>query len=249
MRQGLTAEIEAADADPAARQRTPLPRFRRALPWLAVGTAAYLVTLIATFPARFVVDLGPRWVVSGTVWTGEAVVDGAYRVEWRWAPWRSLAAFAFAADVRVTGSGTDLAGSATEAPGRLVIEGLTGQGDGGLLAALGPHLPFVCDTSLQVAIDRMILSPTRSEARGRIGSERGSCTPVGGGTASPLPPLMTTLQPISDTVSAITVAEPGRDRVHLFEGQIGGGRIRLTPTRTGVATLPFARAVNVDEAL
>ena len=249
MRQGLTAEIEAADADPAARQRTPVARIRRALPWLAVGTAAYLVTLIATFPARFVVDMGPRWAVSGTVWSGEAVVDGAYRVEWRWAPWRSLAAFAFAADVRVTGAGTDLAGSATEAPGRLVVEGLSGQGDGGLLAAFGPKLPFVCDMSLQVAIDRLIVSDAHSEARGRIGSEAGRCTPVGGGAAAPLPALMTTLQPISDSASAITVAEPGRDRLHLFEGQIGSGRIRLAPTRAGMEALPFAQAMSVDEAL
>lgn len=249
MQRGLAAEIAAADADPAARQRTPLRAVKQAWPWLAIGLAAYLVTLIVTFPARFVLSGNPRWAVAGTVWTGEAVVDGAYRVQWRWAPWRSLASLAFAADVRMTGSGTDLAGSAIVGPSSTLLEGFSGTGDGGLLSAFGPALPFACETTLRINLKRLKIAGLRSEAIGEIGSEAGACTPIGGGQPNAVPALASRLFAMPDGTTRIETAPAGRQRDHFFEGQIAGGRLHLAPTPAGIAALPLVQGLVIDEAM
>lgn len=249
MQKGLTAGIAAAGADPSARQRTPLTRLRAAWPWAAIGIAAYLVTLIVTFPARFVVSAGPRWAVAGKVWDGEAVVDGAYRVQWRWAPLRSLANLAFAADVRVTGTGTDLAGSATLGPNSMLLEGLAGTGDAGLLAALGPRLPFACEAPLQINLKRLFVAGTRSDAAGDMRSAAGTCTPLGGGQAHALPALAIRIMPMPGGATRVDVADIARPRIPLFEGGIAAGRLRLALTPAGATTLPFAQGLVIDEAM
>ncbi|WP_303540192.1 hypothetical protein [Sphingomonas natans] len=226
-----------------------MARVKHAWPWLAIGLAAYLLALIVTFPARFVLGADPRWIVTGTVWTGEAVVDGAYRVQWRWAPWRSLASLAFAADVRMTGNATDLAGSAMVSPGGTLLEGFAGSGDGGLLAAFGPALPFACDSPLQINLKRLRIAGPRSEAIGDIRSAAGSCTPLGGGQPNPVPALATRLLPLPDGTTRIETAPIGRERDHFFEGQIAGGRLHLTPTPAGIAALPFIRGLVIDESM
>jgi hypothetical protein len=248
MRRAPAAERAAADADPAARQFAPIARARRAWPWLALGLAAYLVTLVITLPARFLLSGDPRWAVAGTIWNGEAVVDGAVRVQWRWAPWRSLASLAFAADVAVTGAGTDLAGSASVGPNSTLLEGFSGAGDGGLLSAFGPPLPFACDATLSINLKRLSIAGARSEAFGEIGSEPGTCTPLAGGQPNPVPALVTRLQPMPDGTTRIVTTRSGQ-RVPLFEGQIAAGRFHLAPTQAGIATLPFVQGLVVDEAM
>jgi hypothetical protein len=248
MQRGLAAGIAAADADPAARQRTPLARMRRAWPWLAIGIAAYLIALIVTVPARFVLPADPRWAVAGTVWSGEAVVDGAYRVQWRWAPWRSLASLAFAADIRLTGNGTDLAGAATFGPSGTLLDGLAGSGDGGLLAAFGPRLPFACESALQIQFRRLRIAGVRSEGAGEIASGAGTCTPLGGGQPAPLPALVTRLLPMPDGTTRIETTSAGQ-RVRLLEGSIAAGRLHLAPTTAGLTQLPFLQGLAIDEPL
>lgn len=249
MRQGLAAPKAEAGDDPAASQRAPFAMAKRAWPWLAIGIAAYLVTLIVTFPARFVLSGDPRWAVAGTIWNGQAVVDGAYRVPWRWAPWRSLASLAFAADVRMTGGGTDIAGSAAVSPGGTLLEGLAGSGDGGLIAAFAPNLPFTCAAALQINLRRLRIAGTHSEAMGEIGSEAGSCTAIGGGQPNPVPALVTRLQPQPDGTTRIVIAPATRQHDHLFEGAIAAGRLRLAPTPAGIARLPFVQGLVIDEAM
>lgn len=246
MRQRLAAGTEAAGADPAARQRAPLAR--RIGPWLAIGIAAYVVTLIVTLPARFLVSGDPHWAVAGTLWNGEAVVDGAYRLQWRWAPWRSLASLAFAADVRMTGNNTDLAGAATLSPNTTLLEGFSGTGDGGLLAAFGPTLPFACDATLRIDLKRLKIAGSRSEASGEIASEAGACTAIAGGRPNTLPALVTRLQPRADGTTSI-VTTPAGQRVPLFEGAIAAGRLHLAPTRAGTNTLPFVQGLVIEEPM
>jgi hypothetical protein len=221
---------------------------RRAWPWLAIGLAAYLVTLVITLPARFLLSGDPRWAVAGTIWNGEAVVDGAVRVQWRWAPWRSLASLAFATDVRMTGAGTDLAGSATIGLNSTLLEGFSGAGDGGLLSAFGPPLPFACDAALNITLNRLRSAGTRSEALGEIGSAPGTCTPLTGGQPNPVPALVTRLQPQSDGTTRIVTTRSGQ-RVPLFEGRIAAGRFHLAPTPAGIAALPFVQGLVIDEAM
>ncbi|QJU56360.1 hypothetical protein HL653_07615 [Sphingomonas sp. AP4-R1] len=250
MRQGLAAETATAGGDPAASQRAPVAgAIRRAWPWLAIGLAAYLVALIVTVPARFILSGDPRWAVAGTLWNGEAVVDGAYRLEWHWAPWRSLASLAFAADVRMTGAGTDLAGAATVSPGGTLLEGFAGSGGGGLLSAFGPRLPFACDAALTITLRQLRIAGTRSEATGEIASDAGSCTAIGGGQPNPVPALITRLLPLPDGTTRIETTPAKGSRVRFFEGRIAAGRLHLALTPAGAAALPFAQGLVIDEAM
>ena len=215
----------------------------------AVGLIAYWVALVAGWPARFALSISPRFAVAGTVWSGEAVLDGAYRIEWRWAPWRSLASLAYAADVRLSGSGTDIAGSATKVSGGYLFEGLSGRGDGALIAALAPTLPFTCDTSLLIALPVLRLSGAQSAAVGDVRADGGTCAVKGAADSSPLPPLTINAMRAPGDGTAILATPLGQNRRHMIEGGIAGGRLTLTPTRDGIALLPLLATVRVDSAL
>lgn len=215
---------------------------------LAVGVIFYLIALIASWPARFALNAGPRFAVAGTVWNGEAVLDGAYRIEWRWAPWRSLASFAYAADVRLTGNGTDIAGSATRSGDGYLFEGLSGRGDGALLATLMPSIPFTCDTTLQVDLPKLRMSGANAAAVGEVRADGGSCSRKGSADNVPLPPLMLTAAR-GPTGTTIIVAPVGQGRRHMIEGGIGKGRLMLTPTHDGITLLPLLATIRVDSVL
>ena len=248
MQRGLSAELAGADADPAARQRLPVIT-RRRLGLVGIGALAYLVALVAGWPARFAIDASARWAVAGTIWNGEAVLDGAYRLEWRWAPWRSLAALAYAADVRLSGSGVDIAGAATRVSGGYLFEGLSGRGDGALLAALAPTLPFTCETTLQIDLPRLRLAGARSMAVGEVRADGGSCAAKGAADGTPLPPLIASAARLPGDATAITVSPVGQGRRHLIDAAIANGRLAVTPTRDGIALLPLLGTVRIDTPL
>jgi hypothetical protein len=216
---------------------------------MAIGLAAYLTALAVSLPARFVMAWGSRWQLAGTVWNGEGVLDGAYRLTWRVAPLRSLAAFAFAADVRMTGTGTDLAASAIRAPGRLRLDGLSGRGDGALLTALDPTLPFTCDFSVDVNMPRLILDGERSSAVGEVRTGSGSCSAPASTASSIVPPLIAAIRsgPAGTTVAELAPA--GQGRLHLATGTIDKGHLTIALTPVGEAALPFLRGFRVDRGL
>jgi hypothetical protein len=204
--------------------------------------------LIASWPARFLIDTDPRWAVAGTIWHGEAVLDGAYRVEWRWAPFRSLANVGFAADWRMTGSGADLAGSAISWPNSLLLEGVAGQGDAALLAALTHDLPFACDAALTVDLPRMMFDGAKSSIEGEVRSDPGNCAALGSEGNAPVPTLVMRATRDSAGVTDATLALLARPRVKLAEGRMAGGRLTVAPTRTGMALLPFLRNWRIDRS-
>jgi len=238
MPRGLAGSIAAADADPHASDFLLPPR-RRTLGYSAIGLVAYAVALIATWPARFLVDADPHWAVSGTIWHGDAVLDGAYRVEWRWAPFRSLANLGFATDWRMTGSDTDLAGSAIALPAKLVLEGVAGRGDAALLTALIPDLPFACDVGLTVQLPRLVIAGGKSSLEGEIQSDAGRCALRGSDAGLTAPALV--MRAARDQVggTTATLAPVAQPRIKLVEASLAGGRLAVTPTRTGIALLPF----------
>ena len=245
MPRGLTGAIAAADADPHASE--PLLRSRRrTLGYSAIGLVAYVVALIASWPARFLIDADPGWAVAGTIWHGEAVLDGAYRVEWRWAPFRSLANLGFAADWRMTGSGTDLAGSAIAWPNSLLLEGVSGQSDAALLAALDHDLPFACNATLTVDLPRIMLDAAKSSIEGEVRSDPGSCAARGSEGSAPVPALVMRATRDRAGVTSATLAPLAQPRLRLAEGSLAGGRLSLAPTRTGAAMLPFLRNWRID---
>lgn len=194
-------------------------------------------------------DWGPRWQMAGTLWSGEAVLDGAYRLSWRWAPLRSLAALAFAADVRLDGSGTDIAGSVMARGRRLRFDGLSGRSDGALLAALDPALAFRCEVGLEIDLPRLIIDGPYSSAAGEVRAGSGRCAAPGAATSALVPPLVAAIRTGPDDMTFGQLAPVGQGRLHLAEGSIADGRLTVSLTPAGRAALPFMGDFRIDQPL
>jgi hypothetical protein len=154
-------------------------RSRRFRLFALAGLAAYLLTLIATLPARLLLERADEpgiWLaVSGTVWNGEAALSQGHAVRWRWAPMASIANLSFSTHLEVIGADTQLKGIAAWRPSGIVITDLNGNASASLVSALAPTLPFVCDFPMQVNIDRLAFGGSAPGAAGEIMGSAGSC--------------------------------------------------------------------------
>lgn len=229
-----TASAAAIDAYPDSYD-TPERRGpdRRLLALGGIGLGVYLLTLVATIPARIVLPLPGA---TGTIWHGSAPVDGGGSMVWRWSPLRSLTGFGFAADVSVTGPQTALDGRALLRPGRLLIEDAKGSADGGLLALARPS--FSCSLRMQVDLTRLSIGGGKQGADGHIRSEPGSCQPIGGAPV-PVPAMRFDVRQ-TPGMSVINLAPAGERRNPFLVGGLGeDGKLRLIVTAEGAAALPF----------
>ena len=202
MAQARQADASAADpnagAGPFPYQIAPpsAVRRRRALLFTLTGLIVYLLTLIATLPARLLLDRAATpdiWLAaSGTVWSGEAALAQGHSVRWAWAPLASLANLAFTTELEIDGAGTDVTGQASWRPGGLVVTDLKGSASATLLSALFPNLPLVCELPMELEFERIALGGSRPGADGKVRSSPGSCAPRSGsvGLAVPVPALV-----------------------------------------------------------
>jgi hypothetical protein len=234
------AQPAAPPAGDAYPDSLPVPsryaRNRRILIFTGVGVAAWLVALVATIPAQVAVPLPDA---SGTLWHGTAPVDANNRIEWRWAPLRSLFAFGFAVDWEVTGPGSALAGRALLRPGSKRIEDVSGTADGGLLQRIG-GFSFACAMRLQVDIKEIRLGGSDQRLEGRVRSDPGVCQAAGGAPAVAVPALALDLQQ-TDGMAVINLATAGQARQPLLVGGLNpAGHLSLMTTEQGAAVLPFA---------
>ena len=185
-------------ADPFPYQIAPpsVVRSRRFRLLALAGLAAYAAVLIATIPARLLLERAeePRiWLAaSGTIWNGEAALGQGHAVRWQWAPMASLGTLSFATHVQVVGAGTELEGLASLRPGAVVIKELNGTASASLITALVPRLPFVCDFPMRVNLDRVAVGGTEPGAAGEILGSSGTCSSRGGAVlgSSMVPPLV-----------------------------------------------------------
>lgn len=225
------------DADPNSSD-TPA-RFgtdRRLLLFAGIGLAVYLLSLIATIPARLFVPLPDA---GGTIWRGEAPLAGGNRLAWRWAPFRSLYRFGFAADISVTGIGNQLAGKALLRPGRIILDDIAGSADGGLLDAVA-RPSFACSVRMQLDIRRLGIGGDDQGADGRIEGEPGVCQAFGGAGPVAIPALTLDLSQ-TPGMTMINLAPRGRGRTPFLVGGLSeNGELRLIVTEEGAAALPFA---------
>ncbi|SOB86578.1 hypothetical protein SAMN06297144_1684 [Sphingomonas guangdongensis] len=196
--------------------------------------------MIATIPAGVIVKRGDwRTGVGGTIWNGEVGLAGGSRLEWHWAPLRSLINLAFAADWRATGSGTNLGGRALLGPSTTTIDAMSGSADGTLLQAIQPDLPFTCDLPLQLEFPRAKLDGSGQLVEGTLTSEAGSCAPKGNGVPTPVPALILSAEHVG-TESRLRLAPATQRRRTLMTitlGEDGAVDVRMTPE--GAAALPF----------
>ena len=218
---------------------------RRAALFAAIGFGSYLIALLAATPAGlFVPGGGPLIDVDGTIWRGEAALEGGDRLSWRFAPLRSLVNLGFAADWRVTGTTTDLGGRAVlRSGGRAALDTVSGRAGGALLRAAAPGLPFACEMDLQIDVPRLELGGSDQRVRGEIRSDAGSCRPKSDPLApsTPVPPLILTAAPDARRGSSFTIAPLGQRRIRLVDGALSrDGRLSITIDRAGAKALPFA---------
>ena len=216
---------------------------RRILLFVGIGAGAYLLALLATIPARLAVpgDVPALGAVSGTVWHGEAALPGGDRLTWRFAPLRTLASLAFAADIAVTGAQTDLAGRIALTPSAVRLDSIAGRAGGTLLRAAFPDLPFTCELGLQVDVPSLTIGTATPQVAGEIRSTPGACTPRTGGAAVPVPALLATARPAGPRSTALTVT-PLTERRRTLARTVftADGRVAITIRPAGAALFPFA---------
>lgn len=213
----------------------------RIIVFAGLGIAAYALAMLLTLPASVMLKNRPwRTGVAGTVWSGEVGVAGGSKLEWQMAPLRSLTSLGFATDWKATGSSTDLGGRMlVHLGGRTVLDKVSGSADGRLLEALQPNLPFTCDLTMQVDMDRILVGGGDQMIAGRAASDAGSCRAKTGGAASPLPPLLLTAEHIG-TRTTLRITPAAQRRQMLVQADLSeSGTLDLSVTSEGAAMMPF----------
>lgn len=230
-----TAAAAAIDAYPDSYDAPVRRRLdRRTLAIGGIGVGVYLLTLLATVPARIVAPLPGA---TGTIWHGAAPVDGGNRAEWRWSPLASLTGLGFAAGVTVTGPQTALDARALLRPGRILIENAKGSADFGLLAAI-VRPSFACDMRMRVDLTRVVIGGGRQGADGQIRSEPGSCRQLDGAPA-PVPAMAFDIRQTPGMAVINLAPVAARRRPFIVGGLEEKGKLRLIVTAEGAAALPF----------
>lgn len=214
---------------------------RRSIRFAALGIASFAVAIVATLPASLIAGNSDwRSGVGGTVWNGEVGIAGGSRVEWHFAPLRSLTSLGFAVDWTATGADTDLGGQALVRPGGIRLDRVSGSADASLLAALQPNLPFACDSTWQVDLPVLSTIAGSAMADGRIAIDPGSCVTRPGNVATPTPAMLLTAEHIG-TQTRVRLVPANQRRKTLMDATIEeDGSLRFALTGDGAATLPFA---------
>jgi hypothetical protein len=241
IRRGRIAEAsERPDDSPHASDIAREGARRRLIAFSSFGIAAYVVAMIATIPASAVVDGGAwRTGIGGTVWNGEVGLAGGSKLEWHWAPLRSLVNLGFAVDWTANGDATNLGGRALIGPSSSTVDAMSGSADGTLLQAIQPDLPFVCDMAMQLDFPRARIGGSDQMVSGQLLTEPGSCRPRAGGVPTAVPALVLTAQHIG-TQSRLTLAPATQRRRTLMTIVLGeDGTVDMTLTPEGAAALPF----------
>lgn len=142
-----------------------------------LGLASLAVALIATVPARIMLPQNGDNATHavGTIWNGEAAIGGQTAVSWRMAPLRSILSLGVASDVVVRGGASDMTARAVWRPGRLELTSVAGIAGPGLVNTLIADLPFRCDLSFSVDLDRIVLAGPGTSVTGSVRSGAGLC--------------------------------------------------------------------------
>lgn len=249
MQAGLTANIAAADVDPWAQQNTPVAAHkvrRRTLIFGFTAAIAYLIGMIAMIPAAAVVDETDRLSVGGTIWDGEAVLDSTIRVAWDFSLISSLTKLAYNARWHLTGSGNDLAGSATQRGEQLQLDDVSGQADGVLLDVLFPNLPLSCRFAADVRLAYLHLGGSGQGGAGSLRTGPVNCN-AKDLAAFPLdlPQMQADLAPAGvGTAGALKTAE---NNAHLIELRLSpDGMLSVWPTQMAVEMAPMLAGKRYD---
>jgi len=213
---------------------------RRLIAFAVLGIVAYVLAMVATMPASvFLKNQAWRSGIGGTVWNGEVGIAGGTRIAWHWAPLRSLTSLGYAADFRASGTDTDFGGRMLAQPGRVVLDKVSGTGNGSLLSMIRSDLPFTCDTVLQIEMERIELGSAAKMMQGVVTSDPGTCAPKYGGGPSAVPALILNADHVGD-VTRFRLTPMARRRNVLLEATLRrDGMTTVSVTPAGAQALPF----------
>ncbi len=215
---------------------------RRSIILFAVlGIVSYAVAMLVTMPASVVFKNHVwRTGVSGSLWSGEVGIAGGSTLRWHFAPLRSLTSLGFAADWTATGPGTDLGGRMLMRPGRVVLDQVSGSAHASLLQLAGASLPFSCDFTMQVKMDRIAIGGSDQRIQGTAITDPGSCRGQrSAAPASPVPALYFDAQAIGNE-SRLRLTPATQRRNALISAVLqDDGSMKITATPEGASTLPF----------
>lgn len=234
------AEPLAPNAAIALPSPSRLQARRHSIRFAALGIASFAVAIVLTLPASLIAGNADwRSGVGGTIWNGEVGIAGGSRLEWHFAPLRSITSLGFAVDWTATGPDTDLGGQALIRPGGVRLDRVAGSADASLLAALQPNLPFACDSTWQVDLPVLSTIDGAAMADGRIAIDPGSCVTRPGNVATPTPALLLTAEHIGQETRIRLVPDGQRRRTLMDATLHDSGTLRFGMTGDGAAMLPF----------
>lgn len=203
--------FQVASPDAVTRRRVRL--------FALLGLGAYALALIATLPAELLMKDAEEdalvGTVTGTVWSGEASMNGGHGLKWAWSPFASLRSFSFSIDFQMSGPDTDLRGQARWRPNSFELRNVGGRSTGALISAIFPQLPLTCDFPMQVDVGKVILGEGNAAVEGEIRSDRGLCVNRGGiaGTSTMPPLLAQSASTVAGSTGSISVVGNVRERI------------------------------------
>lgn len=241
MQAGMTANIAAADVDPMARQDTPVVphrKRRRTVIFIVTGVITYLIGMIALIPAATALDEDDQLSVGGTIWNGQAVLNSAIRVEWDFDLLSSLTKLAFTAQWHLTGTGSDLFGTATKSGDQVQLGDVSGQADGALLDAVFPNFPLSCRFNADVQLAYLNLGGEGQGGAGKLRTGPVNCN-AKDLAAFPVdfPEMEASMAPTNSGTTGALITKGQRQR--LVELRLSpDGMLSVWPTQTAVTLAP-----------
>ncbi|WP_187394063.1 type II secretion system protein N [Oceaniovalibus sp. ACAM 378] len=196
-------------------------------------------TVLLTAPASVIARMGqvPPQVLglSGTLWSGQARLDGGLSLAWQ-GNWRSIPArLRLESGLSVTGPGTLLTGTAFAGFGQTGLRDLSGRAGAEVLALLPGAAP--CNGQAVVDVTQASWSRDGVIGLGRIRIGESRCQPVGGRAfQAPALNLDLTTEP-PEAVATLTTDDASRT-VMATARLTSRGRIRLRIEPAGARIVP-----------
>lgn len=147
-----------------------------------LAAVSFAVVLVATLPATLVarsLKLDPSVPISGTVWSGRAVLPGGDRVEWRGDALASILSLGMKASVSVTGELTDLNARLSTSGSAVTLSNMTGVAGWSLVHSLWPGMGLDCDVGIRFNDVTIVAQERATYVSGHASGSAGTCTGAG----------------------------------------------------------------------
>lgn len=177
--------------------------------------------------------------LSGTIWQGRLEIDGGHEATWTLRIAQSLWAFGLAADWRVSGTETDLAGNVVLRRGEVDLGNLSGVVSWPLVAAVTPNLPIICTVQARFVAVEIAVNRSFRSGSGTMTTSDGECSSKGAALdIVPIPALHGQIAMQDDAIVALITPQTG-PRVALVTAKLtAADRVVVTIHRAAAQLVP-----------